>query len=168
MVGTNYLNSGGTTYKVSKITLHPSYNAQSKVNDIALIKSSKIKFTSKVQSIVLATSSLPPGAYCALSGWGSLRQFGNFSNDLHHITLRAISITECQRYLPNYPIYYTNECTYNGFGQGACNGDSGSPLIWGDVQYGVLSWGIPCARGSPDVYSGVSSYRSWIKKVAGV
>lgn len=32
----------------------------------------------------------------------------------------------------------------------------------GNVLIGVVSWGIPCAGGHPDVYARISSHRSWI------
>lgn len=44
-------------------------------------------------------------------------------------------------------------CTRNADGKGACMGDSGGPLTQQDgTVVGVVSWGVPCARGLPDVY----------------
>lgn len=50
-------------------------------------------------------------------------------------------------------------------------GDSGSPLVTtspdgggAPVQVGIVSFGKPCARGLPDVYTRVSSYAEWINK----
>lgn len=42
-------------------------------------------------------------------------------------------------------------------------GDSGGPLVADNEQIGVVSWGIPCARGRPDVFTRVYSYIDWIK-----
>ena len=41
-------------------------------------------------------------------------------------------------------------------------GDSGGPLVVDDVQVGVVSFGKPCARGVPDVYTRVYNYVDWI------
>lgn len=41
-------------------------------------------------------------------------------------------------------------------------GDSGGPLVNDDEQVGVVSWGIPCAKGEPDVFTRVYSYLTWI------
>ncbi|KAL6447949.1 hypothetical protein ACFW04_000185 [Cataglyphis niger] len=49
-------------------------------------------------------------------------------------------------------------------GWGTTNGDSGGPLVADNEQIGVVSWGIPCARGRPDVFTRVSSYMNWIKQ----
>lgn len=61
-----------------------------------------------------------------------------------------------------------NLCTENQAGKGACKGDSGGGLV--DVTKhqlcGVVSWGDPCAKGQPDVYTRVYSYRQWIKENA--
>lgn len=43
-------------------------------------------------------------------------------------------------------------------------GDSGSPLIKGDELVGVVSWGIPCAVGFPDVHTRIAPYIEWIQK----
>ena len=41
-------------------------------------------------------------------------------------------------------------------------GDSGGPLVSQGSQAGIVSWGIPCAVGRPDVWARVSSHRDWI------
>lgn len=42
-------------------------------------------------------------------------------------------------------------------------GDSGGPLVADSEQIGVVSWGTPCAKGRPDVFTRVYSYVDWIK-----
>lgn len=59
-------------------------------------------------------------------------------------------------------IHESSICTFTKVEQGICVGDSGGPLISGGEQIGVVSWGVPCAQGIPDVYARVSSYRDWI------
>lgn len=44
-------------------------------------------------------------------------------------------------------------------------GDSGGPLVANEELVGLVSWGIPCARGRPDVFVRVDNVRSWILSV---
>lgn len=53
-------------------------------------------------------------------------------------------------------------CTHSPVGQGTCNGDSGSPLTFNGQVHGIVSWGVACARGFPDVYDRVFVHRTWI------
>lgn len=46
-------------------------------------------------------------------------------------------------------------------------GDSGGPLVAGDNVIGIVSWGMACARGFPDVFARVSSHRPWIVSFTG-
>lgn len=46
-------------------------------------------------------------------------------------------------------------------------GDSGGPLVIkgdkiGIVQVGIVSFGRPCAVGSPDVFTRVAAFKDWI------
>lgn len=59
----------------------------------------------------------------------------------------------------------TNLCTQGVVGRGSCQGDSGGALIEIENQClaGLVSWGIPCATGMPDIYTRVLSYSFWIQ-----
>lgn len=56
-------------------------------------------------------------------------------------------------------------CTFDARNSGICYGDSGGPLVLRSTgeQIGIVSFGLPCARGLPDVYARVSEYVDWIK-----
>ncbi|KAF2905793.1 hypothetical protein ILUMI_00388 [Ignelater luminosus] len=172
VVGTNYLNSGGTGYGVSGIVNHPSFNPQNNQHDISLLQAAgSIAFNNLVQPISLANSVLPGGTSCVLSGWGSIRYPNQIEpNALQHIALNSITFNQCANALPGYPIFETHVCTLNRQGEGACHGDSGGPLVnrYNGQQVGIVSWGISCAKGVPDMFTSVAHYRNWIYQVSGV
>lgn len=62
----------------------------------------------------------------------------------------------------------TNVCTLNTIGEGACFGDSGSPLAFNNEQIGIVSFGMPCAKGYPDVYTNVPAFKKWISETTGI
>ena len=43
-----------------------------------------------------------------------------------------------------------------------CQGDSGGPLVSNNKIIGIVSGGIPCAIGYPDVYTGVANFLDYI------
>lgn len=53
-------------------------------------------------------------------------------------------------------------CTLSGDGMGNCMGDSGGPLSFQNQLAGLVSWGIACAQGHPDVYTRTSSFVGWV------
>ncbi|KAK4872917.1 hypothetical protein RN001_014946 [Aquatica leii] len=170
VVGTNQLNAGGTSYALANAIIHENYNPAGTANDIGLIQVRTNIVTSNLVKIISLASTQPPDfSECRLSGWG-LTSFPSeiIPNNLQHIQLYKISLAECRRGLPNFAVYDSNVCTFKGAGQGACKGDSGGPLISGNVQIGVVSWGIPCALGVPDVFTSVPSYRAWIRSYTGI
>jgi transmembrane protease serine 9 len=66
--------------------------------------------------------------------------------------------------VPEYrPLIYPGHiCTLAQRGIGGCFGDSGSILIANGGAVGVVSFGLSCARGAPDLLARVSSYTRWI------
>lgn len=170
VVGTNHLYTGGSRYRVLQVIWHEAYSQQDNRNDVAVLKiSGSITYSSRIQSISLTTSPTPAGTQLLLTGWGLTRYPSQqLPSSLQQISLTAISIQQCKSSLPSFPVYNTHLCTYKAPGQGACQGDSGGPLVAGETQVGIVSWGIPCATGRPDVFTSVHAFRGWITSKTGV
>ncbi|XP_051164043.1 chymotrypsin-1-like isoform X2 [Leptopilina boulardi] len=164
VVGTNTLDEGGAFYKSKKIIPHPNYSSLLIRHDIGLIQLEKpIEFNDKIKSIPLPVDDFSKfGNSAVLSGWGTTSYPGKPPNELQHIFLTVIPQKECLN--TNFRITNSNICTLNKKGEGACHGDSGGPLVADDVQIGIVSWGKPCAKGQPDVFTRVYSYMDWINK----
>jgi len=102
---------------------------------------------------------------------------GTSSYVLNHINVTSLSNDECQE---STGVWQGSTVSYNGHikdnmmcargsDQDACKGDSGGPMIVagssaaGDVQVGIISWGLGCATESfPGVYSRISWEYNWI------
>ncbi|KYQ59316.1 Chymotrypsin-2 [Trachymyrmex zeteki] len=164
VLGTNTLDKGGDQYFSIKKRIHPYYNSILIRHDIGLIKVNKdIVFGDKVKPIALPTKNFDKSDYPAiLSGWGTTNYPGETPNNLQHIQLRVINQKQCVT--SSFRITNNNICTLNKQGEGACHGDSGGPLVADNELIGVVSWGTPCAKGLPDVFTRIYSYRTWIDK----
>ncbi|XP_018356764.1 PREDICTED: chymotrypsin-1-like [Trachymyrmex septentrionalis] len=161
--GTNLLSENGTVYKAKQAIIHDAYNSLRLINDIGLlILSTPIKYTKYIQPISLATTdSAPSGSYCILSGWGRVKLGGTIPDKLQEIELNVYDLVKCHQ--SQRRVQSSHICTLTRIGEGACHGDSGSPLVSNGVQIGIVSFGTPCARGKPDVHTRVASFTEWIE-----
>lgn len=96
-----------------------------------------------------------------------LQWAGSVPNNLQFLNSRTISYEDCKSRVSPNPLFESQVCAFTASGQGACHGDSGGPLVnTRNVLVGLVSWGIPCARGYPDVYTRVYTYLDWINENA--
>ncbi|XP_017038801.1 trypsin delta-like [Drosophila ficusphila] len=164
--GSTYWNSGGVTVQVSSFKNHEGYNANTMVNDIAIIKlASSLTFSSTIKAIGLASSNPANGAAASVSGWGT-QSYGSSSipTQLQYVNVNIVSESVCASSTYGYgsQIKSTMICAAAS-GKDACQGDSGGPLVSGGVLVGVVSWGYGCAYSNyPGVYSDVAALRSWV------
>ncbi|XP_031639169.1 chymotrypsin-2-like [Contarinia nasturtii] len=176
VVGGNHLNDG-IPLKLDKITPHEHFDLNTLYNDISLLRTAEeIVFTDLIQPVSLPTQTTDGNTSVVLSGWGRTRYENGtppLSDTLQFVESTTISFDECtERFKDHEALQYLNEndiCTINEVDAGACSGDSGDPLV--DVSspekktlVGIISWGIPCGKGYPDVYSSVHAFLDWIER----
>ncbi|XP_077301734.1 chymotrypsin-2-like [Arctopsyche grandis] len=164
VVGTNTLNAGGTRYQATSLKVKEDYNARDIINDLGLvILSQDIEFGDKVKAIELGRDYTDGGATVVLSGWGTTSYPGTAPNNLQIISLLTQTYEQCKSANAAVNIVVESQiCTLTKRGEGACHGDSGGPLTAGGKVVGIVSWGMPCAVGFPDVFTRVSSFTTWI------
>ncbi|KAF7559125.1 hypothetical protein G7046_g5035 [Stylonectria norvegica] len=162
--------SGGTQVGVSKIVVHPSYNADTVDNDIALWHlSTPLSASSTIGYAVLPVQGSDPVAASTITvaGWGLLTENAStLPATLRKVSVPVVSRATCRSE------YGTSAITNNMFcaglaagGKDSCSGDSGGPII--DASTGVLlgtvSWGQGCAEaGYAGVYSRIGNYVTYI------
>jgi len=164
IAGTNLLSETGELYQADFLLAHPKYNSWLFANDVGLIRVSvDIVFNEKVQPIRLPKGDFTADDYPAvLSGWGSTSLGSSLPDKLQHINLKVISQNSCKNI--HSMITEDHICTLTKAGEGACHGDSGGPLTADGMQIGIVSFGRPCAKGYPDVFTRVWTFLEWINE----
>ncbi|KAL5284035.1 hypothetical protein ACFFRR_006356 [Megaselia abdita] len=174
-VGSISINGASGVYiQPDRIICHPEYSNRTGTNDIALVKTAiPMQFNDHIKAIPIeSTKKLNPNEKMMLTGWGlTSHPNGKLPNNLQLVHLSYISSNECRQELlkagkeiAKFEINESHICTKGSKGVGACMGDSGGPLVYDGVLFGVVSWGIPCARGRPDVYTRVQYFKSFIQR----
>ncbi|XP_031638028.1 chymotrypsin-1-like isoform X2 [Contarinia nasturtii] len=163
LVGTNDLKSGGERYKTIDFIIHENYDKPPFSNDIALVKVENIQFNKKVQPIKY-TSNYVEGGSVLLDSIRFDKDSNELPQFLQTINLTALSYEKCVEMIDD-GVKVSNLCTFNGFDEGVCSGDSGTPLVLGDEVVGLGNWILNgCATGNPDVFVRISHFYDWIKE----
>ncbi|XP_063894677.1 chymotrypsin-1 [Helicoverpa armigera] len=175
-VGTNRWNSGGVAYTLARNVTHPNYLSATIKNDIGiLITSNNVALNNLVRTVPLTYAHIPGGVNARVAGWGRIRAGGALSATLLELFPTTIDGNDCVARVARASVElnvrappvepHIEVCTFHAPGFGTCNGDSGSALTRADngQQFGIVSWGFPCARGAPDMFVRVSAYQSWLQ-----
>eukprot|EP01134_Creolimax_fragrantissima_P000574 CFRG0574T1 len=164
----DYLHRSG----ISKIVIHPSFNAAYLKNDVAMIR---LKDPAPNVSIFafLNKDKNTPSVLTSLwyVGFGLLTEGGTtIPDELMNVGVDMITVPICRYVYGSSRVSDNNICTLTK-GKDSCQGDSGGPLIQpgsdgrinSGTVVGIVSWGQGCARaGKPNVNVRVSSYVDWI------
>ena len=177
----NWTSNEGTEQSrtIAQAIVHPSYNASTYDNDIALLKlSSAVTLNSRVAVIPFATTVdnalYNAGVVSTVTGWGALSQNGSSPSVLYKVQVPVVSTATC-----NASNAYNGDITgnmvcagYAAGGKDSCQGDSGGPFVaqssgtW--KLTGIVSWGEGCAQPNKyGVYTKVANYTSWINGYVG-
>ncbi|XP_043275649.1 chymotrypsin-2-like [Venturia canescens] len=168
VTGATNLISGGEHHYAKYVTVHPEYVQGNSLNrwrhDIAVIT----LVTPAVKNAAQAPVSLPSSDVSTnvtgiVSGWGQLgrKWDAGYPNVLQKRSVSILTRTDCNS---RNPVLDTQICGLDGKDTGFCHGDSGGPLVYNDEIVGVVSFGVSCGIGYPDVYTRVWSYRDFISE----
>ncbi|OWR41433.1 Serine protease P145 [Danaus plexippus plexippus] len=166
VIGTANLDNGGLMYSVESVYVHDDYNSTLRLNDIAILKIRGLFNLCKAKMLRLDTEKLKEGDNVTVVGFGAKKPNGESARKMNALNLTVFSQETCQ-YAMRYTrkIYDSMFCTFTGIGQGTCHGDSGGPLVKDNKLVGIVSWGIPCAVGFPDVHTRIQPYIPWIQNI---
>ncbi|XP_017472795.1 PREDICTED: trypsin-1-like [Rhagoletis zephyria] len=161
----------GITRKVTQTIMHPQYDQNKIINDIALLKlDTPIAFSATIRPVCLPDINQNfDNKDAIVAGWGLVQQGGVTSNYLQEATVPIITNQECRQ--TRYQNKITDVMLCAGFvktgGKDACQGDSGGPLIVNEGRFklaGVVSFGFGCAQANaPGVYTRISKFVDWVK-----
>ncbi|XP_044266148.1 transmembrane protease serine 2-like [Tribolium madens] len=162
------------TVAASEYILHPDYNPQTLDNDIGLIKlRMPVTFTDSIKSInYLAIEPLLQAHKVRAIGWGQTSdESAQYSDVLQYVYVAPITNDNCKEV---YGSQITDNmvCVEGNYNEGACHGDTGSPLIdifniYYTVHVGIASFvsGNGCESTDPSGYTRTYNYVDWIKNV---
>lgn len=170
-VGTNNLKNGSIYYQPDKFIVHSRYFKPKYHNDIGIVRlEKKVELNDRVQLIGFSKMEVPENSTLTLTGFGKLGANKTSSNRLQKINLNVLANDKCNK---SYSEYTTESiaigsghvCTLNKELEGACMGDSGSPLTLNNQLVALVNAGIPCATGFPDFHARISYFHDWIRSM---
>ncbi|KAL7545847.1 hypothetical protein ACHAWF_009195 [Thalassiosira exigua] len=171
---------------------HPDYDWGTTDNDFMILVLER-PTTENVNLVEVSSNVVPVGQTTTVMGWGDTHPSDDVlerSEVLLETEVFVVSNEECEQssgmvggtvledgtVVGQWPETYEGQITDNmvcaekeGAGVDACQGDSGGPLVIrsgsGDVQVGVVSWGVSCAhKDFPGVYARISAQYQWIRQ----
>lgn len=157
----------------ARFVMHPTWNSNTIDGDVAVITlSSSLTMNSRVESACIPSQGRVPSGATWNIGWGLTSNGGSVSPILRKVEIDILERQTCQSiYQFINPITPGMVCARKaGQNAGACNGDSGSPLLCNkdtasEFICGVVSWGIGGNCGNPNypsVFANPAHYSDWI------
>ncbi|NXI88520.1 MCT1A protease, partial [Rhipidura dahli] len=160
---------------VLKYHEHPEYDPEAMYNDIMLLQArafskcppfpqltSKATLNEYVQTVPLPKtgSDLPTGTKCLIAGWGRIDE-DRATNKLFETRVSIYSRRKCSLFYPHLDSSMVCAGSFHEL-KDSSQGDSGGPLVCNKVAQGIVSFGYDSP---PGVYTRISNYLPWIKKI---
>ncbi|ROL40825.1 Granzyme-like protein 1 [Anabarilius grahami] len=139
----------------------------SKTKSCASQLSKKLKTSRGVKTIKIPNKPLKPNSKCQVAGWGKTEQH-NVVNDLLVTDVSTINFTTCQTMWKKLRVKLPDNVLCAGsFKTKSCasQGDFGGPLVCSGKAVGIVSLERCDSPNVPNIYTQISKYAVWIKKV---
>lgn len=169
--------SGKTFRTVAEIVTHPRFNPGNLQNDIVLLFLTNPFILDRNIGVVCIPppSTLLDHIRCLTTSNSYDPTVPDYLPEPESVILPIIPRESCVNSLRRtrlgvyFQLHKSFLCAGGEEGYDACGGDGGSPLLCpipGQMgrfqQVGMISWGIGCGEGTPDVFVNVGIFREWI------
>lgn len=162
--------TSGERLPVKQIILHPDYDNDEVLNDIALLELSKPTSAPAIRAATPADTALEQtGQPVSVAGWGNTSTTGEqYPTQLRDVDLQIADFAACNAAFGGLEDVHL--CAWiPGGGKDSCQGDSGGPLVSrgseGPVLVGIVSFGDDCGSAThPGVYAKVSEFGEFLKQ----
>ncbi|XP_028174858.1 transmembrane protease serine 9 [Ostrinia furnacalis] len=165
---------GEMELRVTEAVVHPHYDPDTVVNDVALLRlpmPARPDLGHGIACLPPAYQLLPPHTTCVILGWGKKRATDvHGTRLLHEAQVSTIQQGVCRRSYWQYAITDNMVCAGRGR-KDSCAGDSGGPLLCRDrdMRYylqGITSFGDGCGkRGKYGIYTRTAGYVGWMQDI---
>ncbi|XP_029773565.1 serine protease 57 [Suricata suricatta] len=154
---------------ISAVVRHPDYQPATHANDICLLQLNGSAILGPAVGLLRLprrdASPLRAGARCQVAGWGAVSDFEDLPPGLMEADVRVLGLDICNSSWKGQ-LRPAMLCTHSGDRRrrGFCSADSGGPLVCRNRAHGLVSFsGLWCGDPkTPDVYTQVSAFLSWI------
>ncbi|XP_048094540.1 granzyme B-like [Alosa alosa] len=159
--------------QVKKFHKHPQFRDPNQYDyDIMLLKlKSKAKLSKCVKLLGLPKKDgeVPARTRCWVAGWGMKAPNSHAEHLLQEALVHMVDQKECADSWQKYFNHSHMMCSSTSQGKGFCQGDSGGPLVCNTKLQGLDAYTSQDCRNRayPQVYTRVSAFLPWIKKVMG-
>ncbi|KAJ8673864.1 hypothetical protein QAD02_005126 [Eretmocerus hayati] len=163
IIGSAHANSGGNSYKVSKVSYHKNFIYSRMTNDAALLKiGGSIASTKNVGLVTLINKfeKSKENIDAESLGWDR-------DGNLKKIDLKTISLDECARRMRETIETLQGHICTTTIDEGPSTGDSGGPLLIGRRQAGILSTMVDRTENNivgehTNSYTNIADIKDWI------
>ncbi|KAI8425780.1 hypothetical protein MSG28_011563 [Choristoneura fumiferana] len=165
--------SGGEIRDIRDFIKHPNYEEDPRAGDIAIcFLASPLFMTDTIAALFIPPQNqyLPDYTQVKAVSWGFVSEDGPQNEELKTVNLLKIPLADCQeRYSDVAGVIIDDPvlCAGDQGPIGMCAGDSGAPLVIGQVIVGISSFNKNCGDETyPDVFTRIDRYTDWILDVA--
>ncbi|XP_019512761.1 PREDICTED: serine protease 57 isoform X2 [Hipposideros armiger] len=156
-------------FGISAVIRHPDYQPMTHANDICLLQLNSSAILGPAVGLLglpqRSSRPLKAGTRCQVAGWGSVSNFEELPPGLMEAEVRVLGLDICNsswrgQLSPAMLCTHSGDRRWRGF----CSADSGGPLVCRNQAHGLVSFsGLWCGDPkTPDVYTQVSSFITWI------
>ncbi|XP_041984083.1 trypsin, alkaline B-like [Aricia agestis] len=172
-VGSTNSMSGGELAYIRDVIKHPEYVEAPRQGDIAVVTLQdplRMSATVGVLFIPPQGTYIPDYTAVKIVSWGFETENGPQLEILKTIQLNKIPLEECVESYKDVDAVAIDDpviCASREGNYGVCNGDSGAPMVVGQVVVGLSSFYKECGNAAyPDVFTRIDRYSDWILSVA--